>query len=203
MSEPHRAGNRRLRWSCAMLLCGAIAGSMLMSGCVPMLVAAGVGGATLVATDRRSVGAQADDEAVELKIANDVSARYGDRVHVSTTSYNSIVLLSGEVPDQEILASVGNLTRTTNRVRAVHNELAVGPPTPLSTRTNDTFITSKVKTRFVEANKFSATHVKVVTERGTVYLMGIVSRAEGDTAGQIASTTSGVVRVVKLFEYMS
>ena len=179
------------------------AATALLTGCVPAIVAAGVGGATLVATDRRSVGAQADDEAIELKIATNINNRYGERVHAISTSYNGIVLLSGEVPDQETLASIGNIARNTERVRAVHNELAIGPNTTLSQRSNDTFITSKVKTRFVEANKFSATHVKVVTERGTVYLMGIVSRAEGDTAGQIASATSGVVRVVKLFEYMS
>jgi osmotically-inducible protein OsmY len=175
----------------------------LLTGCVPAIVAAGVGGATLVATDRRSVGAQADDEAIELKIATNINNRYGDRVHAISTSYNGIVLLSGEVPDQETLASIGNIAKNTERARAVHNELAIGPKTTLSQRSNDTFITSMVKTRFVEANKFSATHVKVVTERGIVYLMGIVRRDEGDSAAQIASTTSGVVRVVKLFEYMS
>jgi osmotically-inducible protein OsmY len=180
-----------------------IVATALLTGCVPAVVAAGVGGATLVATDRRSVGAQADDEAIELKLATSIGNRYGERVHAITTSYNAIVLLSGEVPDQETLASIGNMAKNTERVRAVHNELAIGSNTTLAQRSNDTFITSKVKTRFVEANKFSATHVKVVTERGIVYLMGIVRRDEGDTAAQIASTTSGVVRVVKLFEYTS
>src|SRR5207253_10559763 len=117
--------------------------------------------------------------------------------------YDGVVLLTGEVPDQATFASIGNIAATTGRVRSTHNDVAIGPLTPLSARTNDTFITSKVKARFVEANKFAATHVKVVTERGVVYLMGIVSRAEGDSAGQIASTTTGVVRVVKLFEYMT
>ena len=189
------------RFSMLAFLAAAIAGPLAMTGCVPALVAAGAAGTTLVATDRRSVGAQADDETIELKIANGVNTR--DRVHVNATSYNGIVLLSGEVPDQETLSSIGGMARSTERVRAVHNELAVGPVTPMSARTNDTYITSKVKSRFVEANKFSATHVKVVTERGTVYLMGIVRHEEGDAAGQITSTTSGVVRVVKLFEYFN
>ena len=172
-----------------------------LNGCIPMIVAAGVGGATLVATDRRSVGVQADDEAIELKIANTVNARYGESVHVNATSYNGVVLLTGEVPDQATFASIGNIAATTGRVRSTHNDVAIGPLTPLSARTNDTFITSKVKARFVEANKFAATHVKVVTERGVVYLMGIVRRQEGTDAAQITSTTSGVIRVITVFEY--
>ena len=167
----------------------SVVGAVGLTGCVPVIVAAGVGGATLVATDRRSVGAQADDEAIELKIANEVAARYGETVHVNATSYNGIVLLTGEVPDQGAYASIGNIAASTDRVRSVHNDLAIGPLTPLSARSNDTFITSKVKARFVEANKFAANHVKVVTERGVVYLMGIVRRDEADSAAQIASTT--------------
>ena len=182
-------------------LAGAAAATLL-AGCVPLVVAGAVGGTALVATDRRSVGAQADDEAIELKVSNAINTQYGESVHAISTSYNGIVLLSGEVPTAEIFTSIGNLAKSTAKVRSVHNELAVGPNADLSVRSNDTFITSKVKSRFVEANKFSATHVKVVTERGIVYLMGIVKPDEGDAAAQIASTTTGVVRVVKLFEYM-
>jgi osmotically-inducible protein OsmY len=177
--------------------------SATLTACVPMLVAGAVGETVLVATDRRSVGAQADDSVIELKIGDNVMSRYGDKVHVNATSYNGVVLLSGEVPSQDVLVSIGIVAKETPRVRAVHNELAVGPLTSLEQRTNDTFITGKVKTRFVEGSKFSPTHVKVVTERGIVYLMGIVSRAEGDAAGQLAASTAGVARVVKLFEYMS
>ena len=195
-------GTIRNLLACVVLV-GAGVLPFLLSGCLPVVVAAGVGGATLVATDRRSVGTQADDEAIELKIANEIAARYGETVHVSATSYDGIVLLTGEVPDQGVYASIGNIAATTDRVRSVHNDLAIGPLTPLSARTNDTFITSKVKARFVEANKFAANHVKVVTERGVVYLMGIVRHAEADAAAQLASTTTGVVRVIKLFEYTS
>ena len=183
-------------------LLGALAAVTLLPGCAPLLVAGAVGGTALVATDRRSVGAQADDEAIELKISNAINTQYGESVHAISTSYNGIVLLSGEVPTAEIFTSIGNLAKSTAKVRSVHNELAVGPNADLSVRSNDTFITSKVKSRFVEASKtFSPTHVKVVTERGVVYLMGLVRREEGDAAGQIAATTSGVGRVVKLFEY--
>jgi osmotically-inducible protein OsmY len=170
------------------------------SGCVPLVVGAAVGGTALVATDRRSVGAQADDEAIELKYAQSRSNRFGDAVHVNVTSYNGVVLLTGEVPDPATKAALAELARTTDRVRRVQDELAVRPPTPMSERTNDAYITSKVKARFVEQNKFSATHVKVVTERGIVYLMGLVRPDEADAAAQIAASTSGVVRVIKVFE---
>ena len=185
------------------LLAAAVAASCLCaSGCAPLIVGAAVGGTALVATARRSVGAQADDEGIELKIANVRSTRYGDRVHVNVTSYNGVVLLTGEVPDAATRQALVELARTTDRVRRVQDELVVAPPSPLSARTNDTFITSKVKARFVEANRFAASHVKVVTERGVVYLMGLVNRTEADEAARIAASTSGVVRVVKVFEYI-
>ena len=194
----------QIRFFAVAVALAAAASATLLAGCVPLVVAGAVGGTALVATDRRSVGAQADDEAIELKIANAINSQYGESVHAIATSYNGIVLLSGEVPTQDIWASIGNLAKNTAKVRTVHNELVVGPNADLSVRSNDTFITSKVKTRFLEANqKFSATHVKVVTQRGIVYLMGIVTRAEGDAAAQIASTTTGVVRVVKVFEYIA
>jgi len=184
------------------VITGVMAASAL-SGCVPLVVGAAVGGTALVATDRRSVGAQTDDEAIELKIANQIGTGYGDRVHVNVTSYNGIVLLTGEVPTPDIVASIGDVARTTAKVRVVHNEIVVAAASPLGSRSNDSYITSKVKTRFVEKNKFSATHVKVVTDRQVVYLMGLVKRDEADNAAQIASTTEGVLRVVKLFEPIS
>jgi len=172
----------------------------LMNACVPAVVVGAAAGGALVATDRRSAGAQLDDQSIELKITTEMGTRYGDRIHLNVTSYNGIVLLTGEAPDQATRDAIAAYARGVDRVRAVHDEMVVGPTTDLSARTNDSYITSKVKTRFVEANKFSATHVKVVTERSVVYLMGIVSRTEADAAAQIAATTSGVARVVKLFE---
>jgi osmotically-inducible protein OsmY len=182
----------------ALLACASI----VLSGCVPLVIAGAAGGAALVAADRRSVGAQADDEAIELKIANNIGAGYGDRVHVNTTSYNGIVLLTGEVPTPELKTSIEQIARNTAKVREVDNEIAVGPVSSIGSRTNDSYITSKVKARFVEANKFPANNVKVVTERQVVYLLGLVRHSEADAAVQIARTTSGVVRVVKVFEYI-
>ncbi len=173
-----------------------------LAGCVPVIVA-GAAGATMVATDRRTTGTQVDDETIELKVANQANTQFGDRIHLNVTSYNGVVLLTGEVPDQGTWASVGAIAKNTEKVRVVNNELVVAPNTDLSSRSNDSYITSKVKSRMVEANKFPPNAVKVVTERGVVYLMGIVSKEEGNAAGEMAATTSGVVRVVKFFEYRS
>lgn len=187
--------------SAAGLIALALAAQAMLSGCVPAVIAAGAGATAMVATDRRTTGTQVDDEGVELKINNQANAQYGDRIHLNVTSYNGVVLLTGEVPDQGVWASVGNLAKNTEKVRVVHNELVVAPNSELGSRTNDSYITSKVKARMVEANKFPPNAVKVVTERAVVYLMGIVTRGEGAAAGETAATTEGVARVVKVFEY--
>jgi osmotically-inducible protein OsmY len=173
----------------------------LLAGCVPLVVAGGVAATASVATDRRTTGTQLDDEVIEDKTVLALNERFKGDFHINVTSYNGIVLLTGEVPAEAAKADVEQLVRSTPKVRAVQNELLVGPVTDLGSRSNDTLITSKVKARFVEANKFQINHVKVVTERGIVYLMGVVTHAEGDAAAQIASTTEGVRRVVKVFEY--
>ena len=175
----------------------------MLSGCVPLVVGAGVAAGAAVATDRRTTGTQLDDEVIEDKAVLELQQRFKGDFHVNVTSYNGIVLLTGEVPAQAAKADVENIVRSNPKVRAIQDELAVGPVTDLGSRSNDTLITSKVKARFVEANKFQINHVKVVTERGVVYLMGVVTRDEGAAAGEIASTTSGVQRVVKVFEYIS
>jgi osmotically-inducible protein OsmY len=173
------------------------------TGCAPVVVAAGVGAAALVAVDRRSTGAQVDDEAIELKVTTTAGSRWDSRVHLNVTSYNGNVLLTGEAPTADVRNEIEQLARTTDRVRGITNEIVIGPDAGLGARTNDSYITSKVKSRFVEARKFDANRVKVVTERSVVYLMGIVTRDEALEAGQIAASTSDVVRVVKVFEYIN
>jgi osmotically-inducible protein OsmY len=174
----------------------------VLTACVPAVIAVGVGGAALVATDRRTAGAQVDDETIELKVGDQIRTLYGDRVHVNVTSFNGVVLLTGEVPDLGASASIATAAKGVEKVRSVHNEIVVVTPnSDMSARTNDSFITTKVKGRFVEANKFPPNAVKVVTERAVVYLMGIVSKQEGTAAGEIAASTEGVARVVKVFEY--
>ena len=186
-------------WRIALLSAAVV---LLLQGCVPLAVTA-AGGAALVATDRRSAGTQVDDEIIEDKIVATIAQRFKGDFHVNATSYNGIVLLTGEVPAESAKTDIGDIARTTPKVRAVQNELTVGAVTDLGSRSNDTLITSKVKARFVEANKFQINHVKVVTERGVVYLLGLVRRDEGDAAAEIARTTSGTQRVVKVFEYFA
>jgi len=188
--------SRRLAFAAAI-----VAATMALSACVPAVIAVGAGSAAVVAADPRTAGTQVDDEGIELKVADQARTQYGDRIHLNVTSYNGVVLLTGEVPDQGAWASVGGIAKNTPKVRSVQNEMVVAPTSELGNRTNDSYITSKVKARMVEANKFPPNAVKVVTERGVVYLMGIVTKAQGEAAGETAATTEGVRRVVKVFEY--
>jgi osmotically-inducible protein OsmY len=179
---------------CALVAVGGLA------GCAPAMVAVGAGHAVLMATDPRSTGAQIDDDTIEIKIAANEIVMKDDR-HVTATSYNGLVLLTGEVPTQTVSDQVERVAKGIDRVRSVQNELVVGPNSELSARADDGFITSKVKGRLFDEGGFAPNAVKVVTERKVVYLMGMVTRAQGAKAGEIAATTSGVARVVKVFEY--
>jgi osmotically-inducible protein OsmY len=171
-----------------------------LHGCVPVVVAGGA--AVMMAEDRRSNGAIIDDQSIEGKVRGRISDKYDDQVHVDVVSYNRFVLVVGEVPSPEIKDDIGVIALGVENVRNVQNELMVGPNTSASTRANDAYLTSKVKGRFVSENKFQANHVKVVTENGVVYLMGLVKKQEAQDAGDIASTTGGVQKVVKVFEYI-
>jgi len=179
-----------------------LAGALTLSGCIPLVIT-GVAATAAIATDRRSAGAQIDDELIEDKTAAEVLERFKGRdVHVNVTSYNGNVLLTGEVPFDSAKTEIGEITRRMPKARSVQNDLLIGAATGLGSRSNDTLITSKVKARFVEANRFQINHVKVVTERAVVYLLGVVRPEEGTAAAEIARTTSGVQRVVKVFEYI-
>ena len=173
-----------------------------LQGCFGVAVAGATVGA-LAVSDRRSIGVQTDDEAIELKAANRLSKEIRDRSHVNFTSYNRRVLLTGEVPDEATKARVAEETSRIENVQGVWNELVVGANSSLSTRSNDAYVTSKVKARFIDANQFGAHHVKVVTEAGTVFLLGIVSEREAKAAVQVARTTSGVRRVVNVMQVIN
>jgi len=174
---------------------------LALEGCVPAAVGVAVGVGVYSAVDRRTTGAQVDDEGIELRISNRISERYGDKVHVNVTSYNRAVMLTGEVPDEATRAEIERYVVGLQGVRGVTNELQIGPKTAYSARANDSSITGKVKARFVDANRFNAVHVKVVTEQSVVYLLGIVTEKEGNDASELARTTAGVKKVVKVFEY--
>ncbi len=172
-----------------------------LQGCFPV-VATGFGAGAFLVADRRSSGAYIEDESIEWKISNRIKDRFGARVHVNATAFNRNVLLTGEVPDEESRAEAEKLASGVPNVRAVTNELQIAGASSLTSRSNDAYITSKVKARFVDANKFSPNHVKVVTESNVVYLMGLVTRREADDATEIARTTGGAQKVVRVFEYV-
>jgi osmotically-inducible protein OsmY len=179
-----------------------IAALPMLGGCVAALVGGAVGTGVVVANDRRTVGTVTEDEAIEIKAASRVSDRVKD-AHINFTSYNRLVLLTGEVPNQAARDDAERITRGVENVRGVYNELQVAGNSAYSSRTNDAYLTSKVKARFVDSGgKFNPVQVKVVTENSVVYLMGIVTRAEGEAATEIARTTGGVQKVVRLFEYI-
>ena len=185
----------------AALLIGATVLPALQ-GCFP-LVAAGVGTGVSATLDRRTLGTQTEDESIEWKAGSRVGDKLRDRGHFNFTSYNRKVLLSGEVASEEIKAEAERIVAGIPNVQTVHNELIVGPSSSFTDRSNDAFITSKVKSRSVDSGKFNPLHVKVVTEAGTVFLLGMLTQAEADAAINVARTTAGVKKVVPLLEIIT
>lgn len=173
-----------------------------LQGCVPLVAGAAVGTGALIAEDRRSSGTYLDDEGIEIKALGQINANTPKGTHVNVTSFNRLVLLTGEAPTEQIRLEIGGIAAKVSGVRTVVNEVTVAPESSLGSRSNDTYITSRVKTRFIEGRKFQANHVKVVTENGIVYLMGLVRKSEAESAADIASRTSGVKKVVQVFEYV-
>lgn len=183
-----------------LMLAGLVASVVMLQGCFP-IVAVGVGATALVVDDRRSTGFYVEDENIEWKARSIIIDRFKD-AHVNVTSFNLSVLLTGEVSDEKMKADIGEAIRKIGSVKNVTNELTVGGKSSLAARSNDTLITTNVKTRFLGAKDFSSNHVKIVTEASVVYLMGIVTKQEADAATEVARTTSGVSRVIRVFEYI-
>jgi len=178
----------------------AALGSQL-TACVPV-VAGGAAAGGLMAADRRSSGAYIEDQEIELKASKAIDDSLKSNVHANITSYNRHVLITGEVSNEANKAKAESLVKPIQNVNSINNQLVNGANSSISARSNDAYITSKVKTNFLTENKFAANHVKVVTENGTVFLLGLVTHKEGDDAAEIARTTSGVKKVVKDFEYI-
>lgn len=173
----------------------------LLHGCAAVVVGGAAATGVMVAEDRRTVGTITEDQGIELKAANRISEKYRD-AHINVTSYNRMVLLTGEAPDATAKAEIEKIARAVENVRGVYNEIQVAGNSSISARANDSYLTSKVKARFVDAQKFSPIHVKVVTEANTVYLLGLVKRQEANDATELTRTTGGVQRVVRVFEYL-
>lgn len=172
------------------------------SGCAAVAVGATATGA-MVAMDRRQPDVMATDERIEWTVENRIEGKFKDQVHINAISYNRNVLLVGEALSETIKEECTKLAAGVDEVKSVTNELSIGAPSALASRASDSYVTSQVKARLVGVyEKVNPEHVKVVTEGGVVYLMGIVTKSEAATATQIARTTGGVKRVVRVFEYI-
>lgn len=179
----------------------ALAGAL--SACAPLVVGTAVGSGVLVATDRRTSGIQLEDQGIELRAAPRLREQFGDRVRVSVTSYNRRVLLTGEVPSEADRATASRLVAGVENVREIIDELGVMSSPSLTARSADGLVTARVKAAMVDARDLQANVFKVVTERGTTYLMGRVTQREAERATDVTRSIPGVQRVVRVFEIIS
>lgn len=191
------ANTRRLA---ALIL--AVTLTTQLAACFPLAVAGAAAG-TMAAIDRRTVGAQTEDKGIDLRAMARINERFGDRVHVSATSYNRKVLLTGEVPDTATRSAVQTIVAGIENVASIVNELEVLPHSSMSTRANDSLITGQAKAALIDTNDLFASSFKIVTERNVVYLMGRVTQREGNRAGDIIRNLRGVQKVVKVLEYIT
>ncbi len=184
----------------ALLLMVAI--TTLSQGCAALVVA-GAGTTAVAANDRRTIGAQVDDQAIELKVSSAMKSDETLRreAHVNATSMNGIVLLTGETATPELRDRVLTKVREINGIRRAVNEIRIAPPSLIGSRSHDTWLTTKVKTKMIQAENLDSSRVKVVTENDAVYLLGLVTQKEAGVATDAARSVTGVARVVKLFEY--
>ncbi len=188
---------RRVFW-------GAVLVVPALTACAPLVVAAVAAGTALVVTDRRTTGTQVDDQTTQLRLANELStALKGQAVHINVNSFDRKVLLTGEVPDEATKARVGEIAAASQGVRAVVNELVIGPPSSVSDRASDTALGGKVRAAFINTKEIAFNSVEIVTERHVVYLLGLVTEKEGEIAALVAAKVSGVKQVVKVFDYAS
>jgi len=186
----------------ASLVATLIGASLAASGCFP-LAATGIVVGAMAAVDRRTVGAQTEDQSIELKASGDLRQQLGGTGGVAVTSFNRTVLLTGQVLDEPTKRRVAEIVGKVENVRSVHNELVVSGRASIGTYAADTALTTKVKASLIDAKDLQSNAFKIVSESEVVYLMGIVTRAEGDRAAQLVSRVSGVKRVVTVFEYVT
>jgi len=178
----------------------ALIAALLLQGCVALI---GAGGAAAYSAleDRRTTGTQIEDEGIEVRAANRIDERFRDRAHVNVIAYNRAVLITGEAVDEATREEIEKIVLGVPNIRSVTNDLQIAGLSSVPSRTSDSALTLKVRGRFLNAKGFNPVHVKVVTEASVVYLMGIVTEKEADAAVEIARTTGGVRKVVKVFEY--
>jgi osmotically-inducible protein OsmY len=185
-----------------LMIAGVVGSTLLLQSCVPIVVAGAATGA-VVARDRRTMGSFVDDQGIEVKAGQELASqkKLYQATHISFTSYNGIVLITGEAPTHAMRARVENIVRDIPRVRRIYNEIEVIEPISVGQRTQDTWTTTKVKTNLFVKSSLDPSRIKVVTSNGVVYLMGIVTRNEATIATESARANTGVEKVVKIFEY--
>ena len=178
----------------------------MTSGCAPLVVGGAVATTAAVTHDRRSAGAQVEDKAIKARVLNALGndTELHEQAHINVAAFNGIVLLIGEAPNEGLRTRAGEIARDSDKVRRVHNEIKIAAPSSMMTRTSDSWLTTKVKSSLigVDINGFDPTRVKVVSENGTVYLLGLVNHQEAEAVVERAQQVSGVQRIVKLFEYL-
>jgi osmotically-inducible protein OsmY len=180
--------------------------SSLLYGCAAAVVGGAATGATAV-HDRRTVGTFIDDEGIELKARMAIfdDKELNSQIHINIISINGVVLLVGQAPTEAARQKAAEIVSTVPKVRLIHNEMTVAAPNSYLTRSSDSLVTAKVKSKLFtikEHDNFDPTRVKVVTENGIVYLMGILTHSEADTVTNAARQVGGVQKIVKLFEYI-
>ena len=197
-------GNHRVNHQVSRLACmaAAVIGLQVLGACAPLLLG-GVVMTGMVAVDRRTSGIQLEDQGIELRALNRVKDVTSGRGHISTTSYNRMVLITGEASTDADRQAIEQAVRQIENVRAVVNEVAVMEPSSIGSRSSDLVLTSKIKARFIDANDLQSLAFKVVSERGVVHLMGRVTEREAARSTELARSTSGVQKVVRVFEVIS
>lgn len=190
---------KRLIWAA----CAAAALTGALTACVPLVVGGAAGGSVLIATDRRTSGMQLEDEGIELRAASRLRDNVGERGHINVTSYNRQVLLTGEVPSAQDKQLVEQVVSRVENVASTVNELVVSGNSTLTQRSSDVLVTGRVKAMLIDARDLQANSFKVVTERGTTYLMGRVTQREADRGTEVVRGTPGVQKVVRIFEIIS
>lgn len=187
---------RWMKWSLAFTT------TALISGCGILAVGAVTGTSTILA-DRRSPGVQAIDVGIQLEAGNHLAKRYGDNAHITVTSFNQKVLLTGEAKDVDMKSGAGTYVQSLKNVRSAFNEIVIGPNSSFTARANDTYLASRIKTQMIFTNDLPSNSMNIVVEAGNVYLMGILTREEAERAKKVASNTSGVKQVVAFFDIIS
>ena len=177
------------------------ASAAMLQACVEALIVGGIATGVVLAADRRQAEVMYTDQRIEFAAGSRIGEALKDQGHVNVTSYNYTVLLTGEVPTAQAKAEVEKIVSEIPQVKTVVNELQIAGASSTASRSNDAYITSKVKSSFLGAGKFRPTDVKVVTEAGVVHLLGLVTREEADAATEVARGTAGVLKVVRVFEY--